>query len=83
MTGLRVDLTGKRFGRLTVIGRADNYRHRTYYPDGTFKTTSMAKWKCRCDCGNEIEAIGQNLKSGRSKSCGCYMRDRLRERAKK
>ena len=29
-------------------------------------------YKCKCSCGNEIEVIGQNLKNGNTKSCGCY-----------
>lgn len=29
-------------------------------------------YRCKCDCGNEIEVIGQNLKNGNTKSCGCY-----------
>jgi hypothetical protein len=37
-----IDLTGKRFGRLTVVGIYD----RT--PNGCIR------WRCRCDCGNEI-----------------------------
>lgn len=28
-------------------------------------------WRCRCDCGNEIVAIGNNIKKGQPKSCGC------------
>lgn len=32
-------------------------------------------WKCRCDCGIEREVLDQNLRLGRSKSCGCYSRD--------
>ena len=56
-----IDLTGQRFGRLTVIQKA-SYRpksHNTY-------------WLCRCDCGNMKEVGGRNLKCGNTKSCGCY-----------
>ena len=52
------DLTGMRFGRLTVIERVPSKsRH--------------ARWKCRCDCGNYTEALSNNLQSGSKVSCGC------------
>lgn len=53
------DLTGQRFGKLTVIsdtGRA--------YQGNTI-------WHCRCDCGNEVDVIGRSLTSGNTRSCGC------------
>lgn len=54
----RIDLTGQRFGRLTVISAAETG------DDG-------AVWICRCDCGNEVTARADHLKSGAIKSCGC------------
>lgn len=51
---------GNRYGKLTVIDRGmkpDNSTH--------------AFWKCKCDCGQEIEVNGQNLRNGITKSCGC------------
>lgn len=52
------DLTGKRYGKLTVLG---------YWG----KKDGMHRWKCRCDCGN-ITIVGQTpLQSGKTKSCGC------------
>lgn len=54
-----VDLTGKRFGKLIVVERAENA------PNG------VAIWKCKCDCGNIAFVRGGNLKSGGVKSCGC------------
>ena len=56
------DLSGKRFGRLTVI-------EPIRYPNGKIY------WKCKCDCGKEIEVYGGELRSGGSKSCGCKKRD--------
>lgn len=58
------DLTGKRYGALTVIGRADDYitpgtKHR------------YIKWICQCDCGNITSVFQSSLKSGSTKSCGC------------
>ncbi len=37
------------------------------------------KWNCRCDCGNEAVVIGANLRNGRSESCGCLLREKLKE----
>lgn len=54
-----VDLTGKRFGRLTVIHKDKSRNGRTY-------------WLCLCDCGETVSVIASNLKRGLSKSCGCY-----------
>jgi len=58
-----IDLSGKRFGRLTVIKRAGTYKS----PKGA--TTPL--WLCRCDCGNMVEVQGISLKSGNTVSCGC------------
>lgn len=53
------DMTGQRFGRLAVLGRAPNGRGR------------QAHWLCRCDCGVELVANGSNLRRENTKSCGC------------
>lgn len=57
------DLTGKRFGEITVIERADDY----ISPSGNKAT----RWKCKCDCGNEFIVKSSRLTSGRVASCGC------------
>ena len=57
-----IDLTGQKFGRLTVIKRAENKGKRV-------------AWLCKCECGNEIVIIGGNLKNGSTKSCGCYKKE--------
>lgn len=54
----REDLTGRIFGRLTVIERCD------YSMCGTI-------WRCRCACGNEAEVKATRLRAGTTKSCGC------------
>lgn len=54
-----IDLTGQRFGRLTVVARDYTDRNRNIY------------WKCQCDCGNECSVRGSHLKSGQTRSCGC------------
>ena len=53
------DLTGQRFGELTVLRRgADGKRRQT-------------RWVCRCDCGEETSVYATNLTRGRTQSCGC------------
>ena len=59
------DLTGRRFGKLVVIGRVANRGARTF-------------WGCRCDCGDGHEAWGYHLVKGAVRSCGC-MRERVVE----
>lgn len=63
--GQFIDLTGQKFGRLTVIERGENGKN-----GGT-------RWQCRCDCGNEKLTLTQscNLRSGKTKSCGCLQRE--------
>ena len=61
------DLTGQRFGRLTVIKRAEN----KISPKG--HQTTM--WLCRCDCGNKVERSAPNLKNVEVPSCGCYTKE--------
>ena len=62
---VKEDLTGKRFGRLTVIEQAEDHVSKS--------GNHYAKWKCQCDCGNTVCVDGYKLKSGNTKSCGCYM----------
>ena len=62
------DLTGQRFGRLTVI----KYLHERKYPNG-HGTHSL--YLCKCDCGNEKIVTETNLESNSVKSCGCYRRE--------
>lgn len=59
------DLTGRRFGRLTVLSRAENRNGATY-------------WNCLCDCGNKKTVRASHLKSNETVSCGCY-REEVRE----
>lgn len=61
------DLTGKTFNRLTVIGRdVDRDKNKT--------KGSNCHWLCKCSCGNpKLKSVtGWQLKSGKTKSCGCY-----------
>ena len=55
-----VDLTGQRFGRLTVLRRnGDDGHHHSV-------------WLYRCDCGNTTNVSIGHLRTGHTKSCGCY-----------
>lgn len=75
------DLTGKEFGRLTVIGR-DIERDKKLLDDGK---SGNSHWLCKCDCGNpELRSVtGYQLKSGHTQSCGCYASEKIVERNKK
>ena len=54
------DETGHKYGRLTVIKQAPKrLKSRSIY------------WVCECECGNIIEVVGGDLRSGKTKSCGC------------
>lgn len=64
-------LVGEKFGRLTVIERADNHKQ----PSGTTKVV----WKCLCDCGNIVNVQDHHLKTGHTISCGCYHAERMQE----
>lgn len=63
-----IDLIGQKFGRLTVINRAENY-----VPPS--KKKKVARWECQCECGNEVIVRGDALRSGLIKSCGCFKKD--------
>ena len=59
----RIDLTGKRFGRLVVsfwCGK-NKWGH--------------VRWLCKCDCGSKILVTSSHLSSGNTKSCGCLLKD--------
>ena len=55
---------GNIYGYLTVISRAENNKE------------GRAQWLCRCKCGNELIVLGKHLRSGNTKSCGCYQKER-------
>lgn len=57
------NMVGKKFGDLIVIGFGEKHR----YPCGDIANW----WKCKCICGRTIIVDGRNLRSGRSKNCGC------------
>ena len=58
----RLNLTGNKFGRLTVI-------------EFHGMENGHGIWRCKCDCGNSTLSKGTLLKNGTIKSCGCYRTD--------
>lgn len=65
------DETGNRYGRLTVIERAP-----------VTDKKGRAYWRCVCDCGNERIVVGESLRHGNTKSCGCLRRELAHEGGK-
>jgi hypothetical protein len=62
-----INLLGQKFGKLTVIERVSNDQNR------------HVRWKCKCDCGNEVIIRGYSLING-TKSCGCLQKEKMQER---
>lgn len=62
----RINLVGQRFGRLIVTSRAPS-------------KPGQSRWGCQCDCGNVTEVHSYHLKSGNTRSCGCFSIERARE----
>lgn len=56
----KVDLTGKIFGKLTVLAATDMRSNK-----------GNQIWKCQCDCGNIAYISTNHLQTGNTKSCGC------------
>lgn len=56
------DITGNKYGKLTVMGLIPTFGHRTF-------------WACKCECGCVTGVDGSKLKSGHTKSCGCYVKE--------
>ena len=64
-----IDLTGKKFNRLTVLKRVENRK-------------KSVMWLCKCDCGNETIVDGFSINHGKTKSCGCLQSEKARANAK-
>jgi hypothetical protein len=67
----KIDLTGQKYGRLTVVQETDERRD------------AKVVWKCLCDCGKEKFVSSHNLRSGNTKSCGCLHSESSRNNRKK
>jgi len=65
----RIEMAGRKFGKLTVLG-------------DWVRVNGRIRWSCLCDCGNEKIIDGTNLRNGSSKSCGCQhkIKDRTGKR---
>lgn len=61
-SGSFFNMIGKKFNKLTVICREAN------------SPTGQARWRCKCECGNETIVSTSDLRKNRIKSCGCTMR---------
>lgn len=71
--GTHVSLVGQRFGRLVVLERA---------PDRDTDKKPRVRWLCACDCGVTVADMrGENLLSGKAKSCGCWHTEAIGHRA--
>lgn len=66
--GKAIDLTGQRYGRLTVIKKASKASRNPW------KHTT---WLCKCDCGNEVVVDQGHIRNGNTQSCGCLHAERL------
>ena len=58
------DITGLRFGKLVAVNPVEKRDNR-----------NELYWLCKCDCGNEVVVRGYSLRSGNTKSCGCYSKE--------
>lgn len=58
--------TGKRYGRLVVLGPAEK------------KSKGSSSWLCQCDCGKQTIVHAWDLRCGRTTSCGCYFQEVIR-----
>lgn len=64
----RIDLIGKRFGRLLVLSELPERKNK------------LILWKCLCDCGKTLNVFGINLTRCHTASCGCLQKEQARER---
>ena len=67
--GKMIDITGNTYNRLRVLG----FSHHVNY---------HYKWKCVCECGTELLVDAGDLKSGHTKSCGCFNQEQKLVRSK-
>jgi hypothetical protein len=72
--GKLIDLTGQKFGRLTVIRRVEDQIYSN--------NQSIPCWECKCECGETTVVPGVSLRSGNTKSCGCLQREVQKNKGK-
>ena len=63
-----LDLSGRKFGRLTVLGLSHRDKYRNSY------------WKCLCKCGSVKDYQRSGIVNGTTKSCGCLHSEKLKQR---
>ena len=61
------NLIGNRYGKLTVLGKAEESESRA--------ASRKHYWECVCDCGKKTVAAQDNLRSGHTYSCGCLKKE--------
>ena len=66
-----IDLTNEKIGRWTIIKRKGK------------NANGKILWLCVCECGNYRMVLGDNLRNGVTKSCGCLKNEKIKERALK
>ncbi len=66
--GRIVNEIGNQYGRLIVFEKAGKYKDR------------HIQWKCLCSCGNTTIVVGNSLRSGNTKSCGCLLQEMYEKR---
>ncbi len=59
MSRIAYQMSGKKYGMLTILPEKCTINNRIH-------------WKCECDCGNQKFILGVDIRSGHTKSCGCY-----------
>lgn len=69
--GALIELTGQKFGKLFVLGRADSIKRERVF------------WNCQCDCGNITAVMAKSLRAGKTKSCGCLVSETVIKRSTK
>ena len=65
------DLTGLKFGRLTVLEQTESRIGKN--------RKTLTFWKCLCECGNIVEVYSGSLTSGLTTSCGCFQKEKAKE----
>lgn len=68
--GTFINLTGKRFGRLSVLRRGQDTKNTYGRP--------VVRWLCECDCGSRCLVRSSHLRNGHTSSCGCLQHERAR-----
>ena len=66
------DLSGRRYGRLTVL-------ERDFEKESQYNSRGSTYWRCQCDCGNIISTQRNSLLQGTTVSCGCYRKEKSAE----